>query len=161
MTIYFNINYLLTGTYLMKRFGFSMLLSSLAFFSHTQAPMRPGSSLVVGRLEDSTEAIKHVAEASVTAKSQAEARSELNRLLVIAAFDFVQITRRVPSHEVCPQAMDRSLERFDPLMSTFNNRQEVAGFYTDLMDIVGIDSSDGHRDAFVARSPAVIRKASK
>lgn len=123
--------------------------------------MRPGSSLVVGRLEDFIETIKHVAEARATAKSQTEARPELNRLLVIAAFDFVQITRSAPSHEACLQAMDRSLERLDPLMGTSTNRQEVAEFYIDLMDIVGIDSFDGRFDAFVARPPVIIRKASK
>lgn len=141
----------------MKRFCCSMLLNCLAFLSYAQAPARPGSSLVVGRLEDFIEATKHVAEPSATLKCQAEARPELNRLLVIAAFDFVQITRDAPSRDAYMQAMDRGLERFDPLMVTPEDRHEVADFYVDLMEIVGIDSSDGRLDVFVARQPVTLK----
>ncbi|MCI1188600.1 DUF4844 domain-containing protein [Hymenobacter sp. DH14] len=114
----------------------------------------------MSRLEDFIEATKHVAEPSATTKSQIEARPELNRLLVIAAFDFVQITRSAPGREAYLQAMDHGLERFEPLMTTPDARREVAEFYVDLMDIVGIDNSDGRLDAFVARQPAVPLKAS-
>lgn len=49
-----------------------------------------------------------------------------------------------------------------PDLNAFNlNRQQVAELYIDLMDIVGIDSPDGRLDAFVAKPPVVIRKASK
>lgn len=130
-----------------------MLLSCLAFFSHAQAPVRPGSGLVISRLEDFIEVTKHVAEPSATPKSQVEARPELNRLLVIAAFDFVQITRNAPGREAYLQAMDRGLARFEPLMVTPDDRREVAEFYIDLMDIVGLASSDGRLDAFAVRLP--------
>ena len=144
----------------MKRFCCSMLLSCLAFYSHAQTTVRPGSALVVSRLEDFIEATKHVAEPSATNKSQIEARLELNRLLVIAAFDFVQITRNAPGRDAYMQAMDRGLERFDPLVTTSEERHQVAEFYIDLMDIVGIDSSDGRLDAFVAKQPSTPLKAS-
>ena len=137
-----------------------MLLSCLAFLAHAQVPVRPGSSLVVSRLEDFIEATKHVAEPSAPLKSEAEARPELNRLLVIAAFDFVQITRHAPSRDAYMQAMDRGLERFDLLMVMPGDRCQVAEFYVDLMDIVGVDSSDGRLDAFVARQPTML-EASK
>ena len=137
-----------------------MLLSCLAFFSHAQAPARPGSGLVISRLEDFIEATKHVAEPGATLKSQVEAQPMLNRLLVIAAFDFVQITRSAPSREAYLLAMERGLERLDPLMTTAVDRREIADFYVDLMDIVGIDSSDGRLDAFVARQPVSPLKAS-
>ena len=139
----------------MKRFCWSMLLSCLAFLSHAQAPMRLGSGLVISRLEDFIEVTKHVAEPGTTAKSQVEARPELNRLLVIAAFDFVQITRNAPGREAYLQAMDRGLERLEPLMGVPADRGEVAEFYIDLMDIVGIDNSDGRLNDFVARQPPV------
>ena len=142
----------------MKRFCCSMLLCCLAFLSHAQ--MRPGSSLVVSRLEDFIEATKHVAEPSATLKSQVEARPELNRLLVIAAFDFVQITRNAPGREAYLQAMDYGLARFESVMITPDDRREIAEFYIDLMDIVGIDNSDGRLNTFVARQPAPPLKAS-
>ena len=145
----------------MERFCCSVLLVLLAFAAHAQGTSRPGSSLVIGRLEDFIEATKHVAEAGATAKSQAEARPALNRLLVMAAFDFVQITRTAPSREAYLLAIDRGLERFDPLMMTRDDRLEVAEFYIDLMDIAGIDSSDGRLNAFVARPLASPIKASK
>ncbi|WP_354584871.1 DUF4844 domain-containing protein [Hymenobacter sp. UYCo722] len=105
----------------------------------------------MSRLEDFIEATKHVAEPSATLRSQVEARPELNRLLVITAFDFVQITRVAPGRDAYLQAMDRGLERFEPLMVTADDRYEVAEFYIDLMDIVGIDSSDERLNDFVAR----------
>ena len=144
----------------MKRFCCSMLLSCLAFLAHAQAPARPGSGLAVSRLEDFIEATKRVAEPSAPLNSQAEVRPELNRLLVLAAFDFVQVTRSAPSRDAYMQAIDRGLQRFAPLMITLGNRREVADFYVDLMDIVGVDSSDGRLDAFVAKQPAML-KASK
>ena len=123
--------------------------------------MRPGSGLVVSRLEDFIEATKHVAEPRATPKSQVEARPELNRLLVIAAFDFVQITRTAPSREAYLLAMDRGLERLEPSMATLDDRYEVADFYVDLMDIVGIDNSDGRLNAFVLRQPLPLLKAAR
>ena len=138
-----------------------MLLSCLAFLSHAQAPARPGSGLVVSRLEDFIEATKHVAEPSATTKSHVEAQLELNRLLVIAAFDFVQITRNAPSRDAYLQAMDQGLERLEPLITQPEERKQIAEFYIDLMDIVGIDSSDGRLDAFVARPTTLPLKAAK
>ena len=137
-----------------------MLLSCLALLSHAQAPARPGSGLVIGRLEDFIEATKHVAEASATSRSHVEAQLELNRLLVIAAFDFVQITRNAPSREAYLLAMDQGLERLEPLVTHAEERHQIAEFYIDLMDIVGIDSSDGRLDAFAARRVASLLKAS-
>jgi hypothetical protein len=151
----------MTLFYFMKHFCCSVLLVLSAFVAHAQGTPRPGSSLVIGRLEDFIEATKHVAEAGATAKSQAEARPALNRLLVMAAFDFVQITRTAPGRETYLQAMDNGLVRFDPLMVTPDDRREIAEFYVDLMDIVGIDSSDGRLNAFVTRPPATEIKASK
>ena len=143
----------------MMRFTWSLLLSCLALVAHAQATVRPGSSLVVSRLEDFIEATKRVAEPGAAPGTQAEARPELNRLLVIAAFDFVQITRSAPTYEAYMLAMDRSLYRFEPLMLTPDDRLEVAEFYIDLMDIVGIASSDGRLNAFVAKPRPVMLKA--
>jgi hypothetical protein len=142
----------------MKRFFCSVLFCCGTVLAHAQTTLRPGSGLVIGRLENFIDATKRVAEAGATAKSQAEARPELNRLLVIAAFDFVQITRNAPGREAYLEAMDRGLQRFDPLMVTPADRREVAEFYVDLMEIVGVESSDGRLDAFVARQPVATSK---
>lgn len=142
----------------MKRFCCSMLLCCLAFLSHAQ--LRPGSGLVISRLEDFIEATKHVAEPNASLKSQVEARPELNRLLVMAAFDFVQITRNAPGREAYLRAMDAGLARFEALTTTPGARREVAEFYIDLMDIVGIDNSEGRLSDFVARQSGPLLKAS-
>ena len=135
-----------------------MLLCCLVFLSHAQ--LRPGSGLVISRLEDFIEATKHVAEPSASLKSQVEARPELNRLLVMAAFDFVQITRNAPGREAYLRAMDAGLARFEALTTTSGARREVAEFYIDLMDIVGIDNSEGRLSDFVARQSGPRLKAS-
>ena len=143
----------------MQRFLFSLLLSCLGFLSYAQD--RNGSPLAVRRLENFIEATKRVAEPSVSERAQVETRPHLNRLLVIAAFDFEQITRRTPSRDAYMQAMDRGLERFDALLVTPEERYQVADFYVDLMEIVGVDGSDGRLDAFVANWPATLAASQK
>ena len=114
---------------------------------------RPGSGLVIARLEDLIEITKHVAENNASPKSQAEARPEINRLLVIAAFDFVQITRNAPSREAFLESIDRRLAQLDPLMVLPEDRVQVAEFYDELLEMVGVASSDGRLDEFARRPP--------
>ena len=143
----------------MQRFLFSFLLSGLGFLSHAQD--QTGSPLAVSRLEDFIEATKHVAEPGATRKVQVEIRPQLNRLLIIAAHDFEQITRYDPSRDAYMQALDRGLQRFDSLLVTPEERYEAAYFYIDLMDNVGVDGSDGRLDAFVVNWSATLTASSK
>lgn len=136
----------------MKLFYCCIFLTVLTLPAYAQ---RPGSELVITRLEDFIELTKHVAEASASTKSQAEARPEINRLLVIAAFDFVQITRNAPSREAYLESMDRTLAQLDPLMMLPQDRVQVAEFYDELLEMAGVASSDGRLDEFARRPPKV------
>ena len=127
-----------------------VLFATLALPSYAQ---RPGSGLVITRLEDFIEITKHVAENSASAKSHVEARPAINRLLVIAAFDFVQITRNAPSREAYLESMDQHLAQLEPLMALTEDRVQVAEFYDELLEMVGVASTDGRLDEFARRVP--------
>lgn len=104
----------------------------------------------VSKLEDVKELTKLVADPkSVDDKIQAEARPEINRLLVISADDFLRIiTAGKSSKEAYLACLDRELARLAPLTTNAQDRQQVADFFQDLMEIVGVDSSEGRLTAF-------------
>jgi hypothetical protein len=107
----------------------------------------------ISQLEDLMEATKKAAAKSKSAaKLPAELNPELNRYLVIAADDFVRVTRDVPTREAYLSAIDKGLGRLTPLATTRELRQQVADYYLDLLEIVGLDSSDGKLDTFVAQA---------
>lgn len=113
----------------------------------------------VSQLEDVKELTKHVADPkSINAKIQAEARPEINRFLVIAADDFLRIIQNgKPCKTAYLACLDREIARLAPLTTNVNDRQQVADFLQDLMEIVGVDSSEGRLTAFAA-SPAIKAK---
>ena len=135
-----------------------LVVSAARSQAQTVAP-KPGSGLAIARLEDFIEITKHVAEQGAPAGSPPEARPEINRLLVLAAFDFVQITRNGPSREAYLESIDRNLARLDPLLLLPAERQQVAEFYDDLLEMVGVESTDGRLNEFTARRPAIIEPA--
>ncbi len=137
----------------MKLIYYCVLLTAFALPGFAQ---RPGSGLVIARLEDFIEITKHVAENNAPQTSQAEARPAINRLLVIAAFDFVQITRNAPSREAYLESIDRRLAQLDPLMVFPEDRVQVAEFYDELLEMAGVASSDGRLDEFARRPPRAL-----
>lgn len=104
----------------------------------------------VSKLETVKELTKAVAEPKkVGNKMQAEARPEVNRLLVTSADDFLRIiTDGKSSKEAYLVCLDRELAHLAPLMTNAQDRQQVADFFQDLMEIVGVDSSEGRLTAF-------------
>ena len=81
----------------------------------------------------------------------AETRPILNKILVQSAIDFLAITKRKagPTKEAYYQSLDAMLVRLNPLVPQLEDRQQVAEYYQDLLDIVGIDSSEGRLTSFV------------
>lgn len=107
----------------------------------------------ITQLEDLMEATKKaVAKPKSNSKLPAEVNPELNRYLVIAADDFVRVTRETPTREAYLTAIDKGLGRLTPLATSKELRQQVADYYLDLIEIVGLDSSDGKLDSFVAQA---------
>lgn len=134
-----------------------LLTLALAFglsaaYAQASSPMTV-SRTALTQLEDLMEATKKAAaKPKTTDKRPAEINPELNRYLVIAADDFVRVTRETPTREAYLAAIDKGLGRLAPLAATRALRQQVADYYLDLLEIVGLDSSDGKLDAFVAQA---------
>ena len=122
-------------------------LGTLTGVAQTSSVTVPVSA--ISRLEDVKELTKTVAVTKPTkAKLQAEARPEVNRLLVLAADDFVRITKEKPSKEAYLQAVDQGLALLAPLTTDENDRKDVAAYYQELLEIVGVESSEGRLTAF-------------
>ena len=82
----------------------------------------------------------------------AETRPILNRMLVKSTTEFLVITTRKPSREAYLKCLDDNLNRISPLLPETKDREQVAEYFQDLMDIVGLESSEGRLTAFVETS---------
>lgn len=78
-----------------------------------------------------------------------ETRPELNHILVASANEFLAIANSRPTREAYLQSVDTGLSRLVPLVPALEDRQALAEYYQDLLDIVGIASSEGRLTAFV------------
>ncbi|GAB3583029.1 hypothetical protein GCM10027345_28090 [Hymenobacter daeguensis] len=116
-----------------------------------QVPAKASSQLA--DLMDLTKA--EVAKTSkVKAKAHAEVRPDLNRYLVISTNDFLQVTNNNPTKEAYLQCIDKGLARVAPLTNSVQDRQQVAEYFQELMEIVGLESSEGKLAAFVSQPKA-------
>ena len=133
---------------------FCFLLTLGVMSAHAQsAPSFSVPKNAVSQLEDVMETTKAVAVTKPSkSKLQAESRPDVNRMLVIAADDFLRVTKEKPSKEAYLQCLDRDLARVAPLTTDAQDRKEVAQYFQDLMEIVGLDSSEGRLSAFAGIS---------
>ena len=101
-------------------------VSALAGFAQT-APSMVVPPNAVAQLEDVKESTKQVAFTKNTkGKLQAEARPEVNRLLVLAADDFVRITTAgKPTREAYLRCLDNDLARLSPLITDEQDRRQM------------------------------------
>ena len=83
----------------------------------------------------------------------AETRPMLNRILVKSTSEFLVITARKPTREAYLKCLDDNLSRISPLVPETKDREQVAEYFQDLMDIVGLESSEGRLTAFVETKP--------
>ena len=79
----------------------------------------------------------------------AEVRPQLNRILVQSANDFLSITHGQPTKEAYYKSLESGLIRLKSLTPNQQDREQVAEYYQDLLDIVGLESSEGRLMAFV------------
>ncbi|OGX83550.1 hypothetical protein BEN49_01985 [Hymenobacter coccineus] len=75
-------------------------------------------------------------------------------ILAESTDEFLQIMGGRPTEEAYFQVLDSSLAALTPLTSGTADRAEVAEYYEDLLDIVGITSSGGRLNAFQTRTKA-------
>ena len=83
----------------------------------------------------------------------AETRPMLNRILVKSTSEFLAITARKPTREAYLKCLDDNLSRISPLVPETKDREQVAEYFQDLMDIVGLESSEGRLTVFVETKP--------
>lgn len=81
-------------------------------------------------------------------------RPQVAHILAESTDDFLQIMGGRPTEEAYLQVLDGSLAALTPLTPTPTDRADVAEYYEDLLDIVGITSSGGRLNAFLTRTKA-------
>jgi hypothetical protein len=128
---------------------FLFCLATLSGYAQTATPVKvPAQAL--SQLEDLKELTKREASSEKhKGRQHAEVNPELNRWLVVAADDFVRVTTNTPTKEAYLECIDRGLTRMAPLTHDNDDRLQVAEYYQELMEIVGLDSSEGRLSAFV------------
>ncbi|GAB3740341.1 hypothetical protein GCM10027594_20330 [Hymenobacter agri] len=130
----------------------TFLLSALLVFAltaHAQTPV-PVPAKAVARLEQlvrKTQAVVVIGNSS--GKLPVEARPRLNRVLVEASSEFLRLATHNPTREGYFKALDASLARLDALAVEAEDRQQLAEYFQDVLDIVGLESSEGRLGAFV------------
>ncbi|WP_460552920.1 DUF4844 domain-containing protein [Hymenobacter daeguensis] len=140
----------------MKKLLLLGFLSCAALAGHAQATKMQVPAKASSQLADLMDLTKaEVAKTSkVKAKAHAEVRPDLNRYLVISTNDFLQVTNNNPTKEAYLQCIDKGLARVAPLTNSVQDRQQVAEYFQELMEIVGLESSEGKLAAFVSQPKA-------
>ena len=124
-------------------------LLGIALVGRAQTPV-PVPTKAIARLEQlvrKTQAV--VVIGSNNGKLPAEARPKLNRVLVESASEFLRLASSQPTREGYFKALDAGLARLERLAVGAEDRQQVAEYYQDVLDIIGLESSEGRLAAFV------------
>ena len=129
----------------------TLLLSflSIALAGHAQTPV-PIPAKAVARLEQlvrKTQGVIVVGNSS--SKLPAETRPKLNRVLVESATEFLRQASNNPTREGYFKTLDAGLARLESLAVEAEARQQVAEYFQDVLDIIGLQSSEGRLTAFV------------
>ena len=138
---------------------FLLLLGALAGRAQS-ATVLPVSTKAVGQLDDFVQATKLAPDKvrpgkdKVKGRMAAEAHPEINRYLVTAAADFRRVLLDQHTREGYLACIDQGLARLAPLAASREQRQEIATYFEELMEIVGLDSSEGKLLAFVQNGDA-------
>ena len=136
--------------------GSLLSLATLAGHAQTGTFLKVPAE-AIAQLEDLKELTKAEVITVKSAKAHAEVRPDLNRLLVISADDFLRVAQEHPTKQAYLKCLDIGLSRIYPLTISAIDRQQVAEYFQELMEIVGLESSEGRLAAFVG-SGAKVRK---
>jgi Domain of unknown function (DUF4844) len=126
-----------------------LTLLCIAVAGRAQTPV-PVPAKAVARLEQlvrKTQAVVVIGNSS--RKLPVEARPKLNRVLVESSAEFLRLASNNPTREGYFKTLDASLARLNPLATEVNDRQQLAEYFQDVLDIVGVESSEGRLTAFV------------
>jgi hypothetical protein len=126
----------------------SLLLLQTACGPKAQHPMNV-SGTAIQKLQAFKAQPKFDPNAMYTGAWPAEVRPVLNAVLNQSADDFLAIAESSPTRERYLQAMSAGLARIEPDELDTEDRERVAEQYQNLMDIVGLQSSNGLLNTFV------------
>ncbi|MDQ2771963.1 MAG: DUF4844 domain-containing protein [Bacteroidota bacterium] len=125
----------------------ALLLGAFAVQAQTPAPVPAKAVAQLQELVRKTQA--EVVIGISSKKLPAETRPLLNRVLVQAASDFLALAAHQPTREAYYKTLDAGLAKLKPMMPGVKDREQVAEYFQDMLDIVGLDSSEGRLTAFV------------
>ncbi len=155
-----------------KRLLYLLLLSPVAAYAQTTtldvapAPLvavaapEPAATLMPVR----TDAARKLTKMKTTIKplvgelAAFKTRPEVAQILSASTDDFLQIMGGRPTEEAYFQVLDNSLVQLTPLTRAPADRAQVAEYYEDLLDIVGITNSGGRLNAFISRAKAPVKE---
>ncbi|MCI1188599.1 DUF4844 domain-containing protein [Hymenobacter sp. DH14] len=130
-----------------------LALLCIAVVGRAQTPV-PVPAKAIARLEQlvrKTQAV--VVIGNTSGNLPVEARPKLNRVLVDASAEFLRQASHNPTREGYFKTLDASLARLNALATEVEDRQQLAEYFQDVLDIVGLESSDGRLTAFVENTP--------
>lgn len=128
-----------------------LLLGALTAHAQTATPVSVPEKAVVQlqKVLKQTQAVVVLTTKKTKGPLPPETRPELNYILVASANEFLAIANGRPTRESYLQSVDAGLSRLLPLVPALEDRQALAEYYQDLLDIVGVASSEGRLTAFV------------
>ena len=139
----------------MKKFLLLGLLNCVILGSQAQSVTALATpAKVLSQLQRYKDMTKRDALPGGAQRSHAETRPEINRLMVQSADEFAWVAAGRPTREAYLRCIDEGLARLALYTKTAQDRQMVAEFYLDLMDIVGLETSEGRLNGFVAQVQA-------
>ncbi|MFD1467584.1 DUF4844 domain-containing protein [Hymenobacter caeli] len=113
----------------------------------TLLPVRTDASRKLTKMKDTIRPLTDELDAFKT-------RPQVAHILSESTDDFLQIMGGRPNQEAYFQVLDSSLAELVPLTRLPADRAQVAEYYEDLLDIVGITNSGGRLNAFITRAKA-------
>ena len=126
-----------------------LALLCIALVGHAQTPV-PVPAKAIARLE---QLVRKTQEVVIIGNSNpnlpVEARPRLNRVLVESVAEFLRQASHNPTREGYLKTLDASLTRLEILAVEAEDRQQLAEYFQDVLDIVGLESSEGRLTAFV------------
>ena len=135
----------------MKQILLLGLLNCAVLTGHAQSVSNlSASTKVLSQLERYKDSTKRDVASGATVRNRTEIHLEVSRLLVQSADEFAWVAAGKPTREAYLRCIDEGLARVAPYTKTAQDRQQVTEFYLDLMDIVGLETSEGRLNDFVA-----------
>ncbi len=135
-----------------------MMATSVAGHAQTPTPVAVPNRAAVKLEKLLKKTLNRVVTDKRPASLPVEARPALNRILVQSTNEFLAITSTSPTKEAYLQTLDASLTQLHPLVKKVEERQDLAIYYQDLLEIVGVENSEGLLSAFVEKKPASARR---